>query len=66
LAKFIPSEVLPLSNPQTDIPRIAKNESLMRLIDGAVLEIPTAHRINLGDARQMTELEPESVRRVPW
>ncbi|HUN81262.1 MAG TPA: site-specific DNA-methyltransferase [Phycisphaerae bacterium] len=64
LARFIPEEALPLNNPQTDLPRIAKDEKLIRLIDEAVREIPTAHVINLGDAREMTQLEPESVHLV--
>lgn len=34
LARFVPREVLPLNNPQTDIPRIAKEGDLMRLIEG--------------------------------
>ena len=34
LSEFVPKEVLPLRNPQTDIPRIAKDEGLLRLIEG--------------------------------
>lgn len=64
LAGFVPSEVYPLHNPQTDIPRIAKDEELIRLIEGAVQKVPTAHSLILGDARQMTELAPNSVQLV--
>ena len=64
LGLFVPPEVLPLHNPQTDIPRIARDEKLVRLIDEAVLQIPTTHRIRLGDARKMTEIEPESVQLI--
>jgi DNA modification methylase len=64
MAKFLPAEVLPLNNPQTDLPRIAKDERLIRLIEQAIQQIPTRHTINLGDARRMTGIEPESVHLV--
>jgi DNA modification methylase len=62
--RFLPPEVLPLDNPQTDLPRIAKDEKLIRLIEQAVHQIPTTHTINLGDARQMAEITSESVHLV--
>ena len=61
---YLPAEVLPLDNPQTDIPRIAKDKRLIRLIDEAVQRIPTHHRIRLGDARAMDALPAESVHLV--
>jgi len=64
LTPFLPPEVHPLDNPQTDIPRIAKDEKLIGLIEQAVRQIPTTHTLNLGDARGMTEIEPESVHLV--
>jgi modification methylase len=64
LSSFVPAEVLPLNNPQTDIPRIAKDERLIRLIEEAVKRIPTRHRVNHGDARSMDELQPNSVHLV--
>jgi hypothetical protein len=64
LSEFVPKEVLPLRNPQTDIPRIAKDEGLLRLIEEAVQRIPTRHELRLGDARTMDELAPESVHLV--
>jgi modification methylase len=51
LAHFVPAEILPLKDPQTDIPRIAKDKHLIKLISDAVQRIPTTHRLNLGDAR---------------
>jgi hypothetical protein len=54
LAQFIPPEVFPLENPQTDLPRIAKDEKLVLLIEEAVRRIPTSHTLNLGDARGMS------------
>jgi DNA modification methylase len=61
---YLPADVLPLDNPQTDIPRIAKDKRLIRLIDEAVQRIPTHHRIRLGDARAMDALPAESVHLV--
>ena len=64
LTAFLPAKLLPLSNPQTDLPRIAKDKQLIGLIDAAVREIPTTHQIVLGDARNMDDLPPESVHLV--
>ena len=61
LTRYLPREILPLKNPQTDIPRIAKDEKLVRLIEDAVRRIPTEHTLRLGDARSTSALKPESV-----
>lgn len=64
LSSFVPAEVYPLDNPQTDLPRIAKDPTLIQLIEEAVGRIPTKHMLNLGDARRMSALAPESVHLV--
>jgi modification methylase len=64
LAQFVPAEVGELDNPQTDIPRIAKDKRLMALIEDAVRRVPTRHELGLGDARLMQELTPASVHLV--
>ena len=64
MAQFVPEEILPLRNPQTDIPRIAKDDRLIRLIEEAVREVPTAHTLTRGDSRLMDGLHPESVHLV--
>src|SRR5271169_4020466 len=64
LSEFVPAEVYPLENPQTDLPRIAKDKELLQLIDEAVRRIPTSHVLNRGDARAMSELGPASVHLV--
>lgn len=61
LSSYIPAELLPVANPQTDIPRIAKNERLTHLIGEAVRKIPTTHDLFLGDSREMSSLAPNSV-----
>jgi hypothetical protein len=57
-AQYIPSAVGRLDNPQTAIPRIAKDGALVSLIEGAVQQIPTTHNVCLGDARTVSELLP--------
>src|SRR6266498_3366684 len=64
LAPYIPQEVGELENPQTAIPRIAKNDNLTKLIEAAVHRIPTIHSAYLGDARRISSLRPESVQLV--
>jgi DNA modification methylase len=58
---YIPSSVSEITNPQTDIPRIAKDKKLLNEIELAVLNIPTEHRLIQGDARNLTFIEDESV-----
>jgi DNA modification methylase len=63
LAEFLPTEVRALDDPQTDIPRIAKDRKLTQMIESALRDIPTEHDLRQGDARSI-ELEPESVHLV--
>jgi len=64
LSRFVPAEIYPLNDPQTDIPRIAKDKRLVALIDQAVRKVPTSHGLYLGDAREMNSLSPGSVHLV--
>jgi DNA modification methylase len=61
---FLPPELARLEDPQTDIPRIAKDAKLLRAIDEAVQRIPTRHELKLGDARSMASLPPNSLHLV--
>ncbi|MEX0678120.1 MAG: site-specific DNA-methyltransferase [Pirellulales bacterium] len=63
LADFLPNELRRLDDPQTELPRIAKDRKLTTLIEAAVREIPTQHDLRLGDARSF-DVEPESVHLV--
>ena len=63
LADFVPAELRELDDPQTAIPRIAKDKRLLRFIQEAVQQVPTRHDAYLGDART-AQLEPESVHLV--
>jgi modification methylase len=64
LSEYVPSGIFPLKNPQTDIPRIARDTQLSKSIEAAVQRIPTWHMLSLGDARAMGELAPASVHLV--
>jgi modification methylase len=60
LQDYLPCELRQLADPQTDIPRIAKDPKLISLIDSAVQDIPTSHDLRVSDARTFG-VEPESV-----
>jgi DNA modification methylase len=63
LTDLVPPELRSLNDPQTDLPRIAKDKRLTSQIESALRDIPTEHDLRLGDARSM-EREPESVHLV--
>lgn len=61
---WIPSEIGPITNHQTDLPRIARDSALARAIEARVQQIPTTHDLYLHDARTFAALPPESVHLV--
>src|SRR3990172_7134896 len=63
-ASFLPKQLGRLENPQTDLPRIARDPKLTALIEAAVREVPTTHDLYLHDSREMSVLKPESVHLV--
>jgi DNA modification methylase len=63
LAEYVPRQLEDVADPQTALPRIAKDRKLTALIESAVGEIPTQHDLRLGDARAI-EFPPESVHLV--
>ncbi|OGN83434.1 MAG: methyltransferase [Chloroflexi bacterium GWC2_73_18] len=54
----------PLKDPQTDLPRIARDPDLTATIDQAVQQVATRHQLLLGDARDMGSIAPGSVHLV--
>jgi DNA modification methylase len=54
LVDFLPLELRNLTDIQTAIPRIARDERLIDLIRKAVERIPTRHVLIRGDAREMS------------
>lgn len=63
LAAHLPGELRSLDDPQTDLPRIAKDRRLTGMIESVLRDISTEHDLRQGDARSM-DLEPESVHLV--
>jgi|SRR5579883_312308 len=61
LAAFVPATLRELEDLQTAIPRLAKDDESVHLIEQAVQMVPTSHVLYHGDAREMSRLEPESV-----
>jgi DNA modification methylase len=64
LASFVPEGLLPLKDEQKDIPRIAKDAVLIQAIEEALRRIPTDHSLYRADAREMPDLEAESMHLV--
>jgi DNA modification methylase len=64
MCAFVPPELRNLGDSQTVIPRLAKDQDSVRLIENSVRTIPTTHRLFLGDARKLLKLQPESVHLV--
>ena len=64
LSHLLPDGLGDLSDAQKAIPRIAKDARLTGLIEQALPGVPTTHRMYLGDAREMTGLDPASVHLV--
>src|SRR5258708_40241133 len=58
LSAFVPPTLRDLGDPQTAIPRLAKDGEAVRLIEQAIQTIPTVHRLYLGDARDMLNVKP--------
>jgi DNA modification methylase len=53
LTELLPPQLQELRDPQTELPRIAKDRNLTALIESVVREIPTSHDLRLCDARSM-------------
>lgn len=64
LGVHLPAAVAALGDPQTEIPRIAKDPLLLRQIESAVRELPTCHRLLQHDARDLGLLPDQSVHLV--
>lgn len=64
LNPFLPPAIGRLENPQTDIPRIARDPRITSLIEGTGRSLPTSHDLYLHDAREMSAVESESVHLV--
>lgn len=63
-AEFVPNELRELSDPQKDLPRIAKNPSLVAAIEANLRSFPTHHKLMHQDARLMSGIPDGSVHLV--
>ena len=63
LEQFVPEELREVENPQTELPRIAKDVNLLARIEHSLHQIPTAHNLLLQDSR-LLDLKPENVHLV--
>lgn len=61
LVGALPPELAQLDNPQTDIPRIAKDPRLTSLIQSTVESLSTSHELHQRDARDLAFIKDESV-----
>lgn len=63
LCEFVPDELSSIENPQTELPKIAKDHSLLSVIEQSVQRVPTVHELRMQDARTI-RLLPESIHLV--
>jgi len=61
LDSHLPPEFRNIDDIQSAIPRLARDKGAVAAIERAVHAVPTAHRLFLGDARDMSWVQPESV-----
>lgn len=64
LISYLPSPLRSLDDPQTALPRIAKDPKLTRELEAAAQQLPTTHTLYLQDARRLSSLERESIHLV--
>lgn len=64
LDSFVPASLRHVEDPQTAIPRLAKDDLLLREIEEAVRRIPTKHRLYCQDSRDLSFLDSDSVELV--
>ena len=64
LMSSVPDALRHLSDPQRDLPRIARDPNLMAQIESGLQTVPTRHDLYAGDAREMRFLAPSSVHLV--
>lgn len=60
-AEYLPDEIGPIVNHQTDLPRIAKDKKLVAAIEAKLEQLPTHHDLYHRDSRSIDFLEPESI-----
>jgi DNA modification methylase len=64
LRSRLPTDLVDLSEPKKAIPKLAKDEQAIEELRQIIREIPTSHRLFLGDARYMDSIPDASVHLV--
>lgn len=64
LAEFVPPALRELNDPQRDLPRVAKDPSLIAAIESNLRAFPTHHRLFREDARLMSGVEDGNIHLV--
>ena len=64
LLDILPESLRVVDDPQTAIPKVAKDPRLTAEIEAIVQRIPTQHRLLHGDSRELSGVEAESVHLV--
>src|SRR5438067_2542867 len=64
LRRFLPPDTVDLSNPQTELPRIARDRRVVDAIRSALGELETGHRLFRRDARDMSVIQEGCVHLV--
>lgn len=64
LSAYVPKGLGKLDNPQTAIPRLAKDSKAVEEIERAVRTVPTSHWLYHGDGRNLSTIPSESVHLV--
>ncbi len=64
LSAYVQKGLGRLDNPQTAIPRLAKDSEAVREIERAVRSVPTSHWLYRGDGRDLSTIPSESVHLV--
>src|SRR5271170_1414074 len=60
-SEWLPPDIGPITNHQTDLPRIAKNARLVAQIERRLPQIPTRHHLFNTDARSLDFIPADSV-----
>jgi modification methylase len=64
LESFVPTELWPLENHQTELPRIARNPKITEAIAIRLRDYPTAHQLCHHDARELDFISDSSIHLV--
>jgi DNA modification methylase len=63
-AVYVRATVGNIADPRRDLPRIARDPKSADLLDQTVRQLPSTHRLVLGDAREMAAIQDQSVHLV--